>query len=195
MTTAFSDCPKTERTIPQSAIRLTAPFAQGSQGLGRRSAANSLCTGEPRCGGGGVAPINHASPYGKGRCRAERDGGDKKVGFRYSKFEAPKSIRKKGVTCYALFALVKNGNKVKRAAGERGKKPAVSRTARRRCLSCIILPQTLVKFFSEKNLTKRRCEGRWCEAPEGISSAAFIQGSIYIRRSGGNFYPQRLRFV
>ena len=38
----------------------------------------------------------------------------------------------KGVTCYALFALVKNGNKVKRAAGERGKKPAVSRTARRR---------------------------------------------------------------
>ena len=26
---------------------------------------------------GGVAPTNHASPYGKGRCRAERDGGDK----------------------------------------------------------------------------------------------------------------------
>ena len=155
-----------------------------------------FCTREPRCGGGGVAPINHASPYGKGRCRAERDGGDKKVGFRYSKFEAPKSIRKKGVTCYALFALVKNGNKVKRAAGERGKKPAVSRTARRRCLSCIILPQTLVKFFSEKNLTKRRCEGRWCEAPEGIRKSPLFKGHIYyIRKPGGNFYPQRLRFV
>ena len=59
-------------------------------------------------------------------------GGDKKVRFRYGKFKALKSIRKKGVACYVLFALVKNGNKVKRAAGERGKKPAVSRTARRR---------------------------------------------------------------
>ena len=50
------------------------------------------------------------------------DGGDKKAGFRNSKFEALKSIRKKGVTCYALFAFVKNGNKVKRAAAPRERK-------------------------------------------------------------------------
>ena len=50
------------------------------------------------------------------------DGGDKKAGFRNSKFEALKSIRKKGVTCYALFALVENGNKVKRAATPRERK-------------------------------------------------------------------------
>ena len=47
------------------------------------------------------------------------DGGDKKAIFRYGKFEVLESIRKKGVTCYALFALVKNGNKVKRAATPR----------------------------------------------------------------------------
>ena len=50
------------------------------------------------------------------------DGGDKKAIFRYSKFEVQESIRKKGVTCYALFALVKNGNKVKRAATPRERK-------------------------------------------------------------------------
>ena len=61
------------------------------------------------------------------------------------------SIRKKDVTCYVLFALVKNGNKVKRAAGERGKKPAVSRTAAcRRCLSCINLSSESRSIFSVK---------------------------------------------
>ena len=37
---------------------------------------------------GEVAPVSlFASPYGKGRCRAERDGGDKKARFRYKKLE------------------------------------------------------------------------------------------------------------
>ena len=36
-------------------------------------------------------------------------GGDKKARFRYEKLETPTSIRKKSVTCYALFALTRRG--------------------------------------------------------------------------------------
>ena len=119
-----------QKTNRQSLGRLSppAPFAQGSHGV-EDTVPPLLAQGSHEAGG---HPTTHASPFGKGRCRAERDGGDKKVLFRYSKSKRLKSIRKKGVTCYVLFALVRNGNKVKRAAGERGKKPAVSRTARRR---------------------------------------------------------------
>ena len=49
-TTAWQN-PKTGQTIPQSCLRMPAPFAQGSYGGGR-------------CGG---APSSHASPYGKGK--------------------------------------------------------------------------------------------------------------------------------
>ena len=71
-----------------------------------------------------------AFPYGKGRCHGVTEGIRKSVFDKVNR--KAESIRKKDVTCYVLFALVRNGNKVKRAAGERGKKPAVSRTARRR---------------------------------------------------------------
>ena len=44
--------------------------------------------------------------YGEG---VRSTGGDKKVLFRYGKLKTLKSIRKKGVTCYALFALNRRG--------------------------------------------------------------------------------------
>ena len=53
------------------------------------TAASSLCTREPWLGVRLVLPsfaqgsqIERASPYGKGWCRAKRDGGDKKFGNR-----------------------------------------------------------------------------------------------------------------
>ena len=56
------------------------PFAQGSYGwcAGRRIAPLHISLMVR----GGVAPTNYASPFGKGRCRAERDGGDRKSGLR-----------------------------------------------------------------------------------------------------------------
>ena len=45
---------------------------------------------------GEVVRPPYASPFGKGRCRAERDGGDKKVRFQYGKFEN-RSVRKSPV--------------------------------------------------------------------------------------------------
>ena len=40
---------------------------------------------------------------------SQSDRGDKKVRFRYSQSKRRKSIRKKGVTCYALFAITRRG--------------------------------------------------------------------------------------
>ena len=80
----------------------------------------------------------------------------------------------KGRHLLCSFCPCKNGNKVKRAATPRERKetgsqphcgaPPVSvlyKSFRRHSLN-----------FFRKNLTKRRCEGRWCEAPEGIRSSA-----------------------
>ena len=56
-------CPEAKPTIPQSAIRQPAPFAQGSHGVGRRR--NSFM---PPLMIGGCHTPPHTSPYGKGRC-------------------------------------------------------------------------------------------------------------------------------
>ena len=69
-----------EQTIPQAALP-PAPFAQGSHGWGCRSLPTLLHKGA-KVWRGRCRATNHASPYGKGRCRAERDGGDKKFGSR-----------------------------------------------------------------------------------------------------------------
>ena len=73
-----------EQTIPQSAMRQTAPFAQGSHGGGSDGfAQGSHDVGRgtkptpfmpPFMVRGSVALTNHASPYGKGRCHKVTEG-------------------------------------------------------------------------------------------------------------------------
>ena len=82
--TAFFCGSETEQTIPQSALRLTAPFAQGSHNVGlrrqfplhkgamegrRRARSPASPYDKWKC-----HPTNHASPYGKGRCHEVTEG-------------------------------------------------------------------------------------------------------------------------
>ena len=68
------------------------------------------------------------------------------------------------------FCPCKNGNKVKRAATPRERKETGSQPhcgAPKVGVLYKSFRRHSLNFF-RKNLTKRRCEGRWCEAPEGI---------------------------
>ncbi len=88
-TTAWQN-PKTGQTIPQSCLRMPAPFAQGSYGGGRCGGAPSshaspygkeakrLPLPPLMVRGGGATPL-HASPYGKGRCHGVTEGIRKSV--------------------------------------------------------------------------------------------------------------------
>ena len=107
-----------------------------------------------------------ASPYGKGRWHEVPEG------IRGVVFDTANQIvqinPQKGRHLLCHFCPCEKRKQGETSRRRERKETGSQPQACRRCLSCLILPQTLVKFFLRKNLTKRRCMGRWHEVTEGI---------------------------